>query len=152
MRFPTTCRIRAFPFVVWMRAVVGTARERKEIDMPQYLVAVYDQPDTRSRPAEEMADVIAAVGAVNQKAMDAGIFVFGGGLHDQSATTTVDRRSGKAEFTDGPYLETKEYLGGFWVIDVPDLDAALSWASEAAAACQQPLEVRPFMEEPPQGS
>jgi hypothetical protein len=135
-----------------MRAVVGTARERKEIDMPQYLVAVYDQPDTRSRPAEEMADVITAVGVVNQKAMDAGIFVFAGGLHDQSATTTVDRRSGKPEFTDGPYLETKEYLGGFWVIDVPDLDAALSWASEAAAACQQPVEVRPFMEEPPQSS
>jgi hypothetical protein len=135
-----------------MRAVVGTARERKEIDMPQYLVAVYDQPDTRSRPAAEMSEIIAAVGAVNQKAMDAGIFVFAGGLHDQGATTTIDARSGTPELTDGPYLETKEYLGGFWVIDVPDLDAALNWASEAATACQQPVEVRPFMEEPPEGS
>jgi hypothetical protein len=135
-----------------MWAVVGTARKRKEIDMPQYLVAVYDQPDTRSRPAAEMGEVYAAVDAVNQKAMDAGIFVFAGGLHDQSATTTVDARGGKPEFTDGPYLETKEYLGGFWVIDVPDLDAALNWASEAAAACQQPVEVRPFMAEPPQSA
>lgn len=50
------------------------------------------------------------------------------------------------------YLESKEYLGGFWVIDVPDLDAALGWAREAAVACRQPLEVRPFMEEPPQGA
>lgn len=120
--------------------------------MPQYLIAVYDQPETRSRPAEEMAEIVAAVGAVNQRAMDAGIFVFAGGLHDQGMTTTVDARGGKPELSDGPYLETKEYLGGFWVIDVADLDAALEWAREAAAACRQPLEVRPFMEEPPQGA
>lgn len=119
--------------------------------MPQYLVAVYDQPETRSRPTEEMAPIYADVEAVNKKAIADGIFVFAGGLHDQSATTTVDPRSGKAQITDGPYLETKEYLGGFWVIDVPDLDAALEWARQAALACRQPLEVRPFMEEPPQG-
>jgi len=99
-----------------------------------------------------MGPIVAAVGAVNTKAMESGIFVFAGGLHEQSASTTVDARSGKVEFTDGPYLETKEYLGGFWVIDVPDLDAALEWASEAAVACQAPLEVRPFMEQPPEGS
>jgi hypothetical protein len=84
--------------------------------------------------------------------MDAGVFVFAGGLHDQSATTTVDARSGKPQVTDGPYLETKEYIGGFWVIEAADLDTALDWAREASVACRQPLEVRPFMEEPPQGS
>lgn len=120
--------------------------------MPQYLIAVYDQPETRSRPAEQMAEIVADVGAVNQKAMDAGIFVFAGGLHDQSATTTVDARAGKAELSDGPYIETKEYLGGFWVIEVADLDAALEFAREAAIACRQPLEVRPFMEQPPEGA
>lgn len=120
--------------------------------MPQYLVAVYDQPDTRSRPPEEMAPIFAAVDAVNQKAIDDGIFVFAGGLHPQAATTTVDARGGTAQVTDGPYLETKEYLGGLWVIEVPDLDTALSWARQAAVACRQPLEVRPFMEAPPQGS
>jgi hypothetical protein len=120
--------------------------------MPQYLVAVYDQPETRSRPADEMAEMYAAVGAVNEKAVQSGIFVFAGGLADQTATTTVNPRGGKPEVTDGPYLETKEYLGGLWIIQVPDLDAALEWAREAAVACQQPLEVRPFMEEPPQGS
>ena len=118
--------------------------------MPQYLVAVYDQPDTRSRTPEEMAPIYADVDAVNQKAMEDGIFVFGCGLHDQTATTTVDPRGGKPQVTDGPYLETKEYLGGFWVIKVPDLDAALDWAREASSACRQPLEVRPLMEEPAQ--
>jgi hypothetical protein len=124
----------------------------KETEMPQYLIAVYDQPETRSRPAAEMTEIIADVGAVNQKLMDAGAFVFAGGLHDQSATTVVDARSGKPELTDGPYLETKEFLGGFWVIEAPDLDGALDWARAAALACRQPLEVRPFMEEPPEGS
>jgi hypothetical protein len=120
--------------------------------MPQYLVAVYDQADTRSRPAEEMAEIVSRVDVVNQKAMEAGIFVFAGGLHDKDATTTLIPSGGKVEVTDGPYLETKEYLGGFWVIEVPDLDAALAWGREAAAACGQPVELRPFMAEPPQGS
>jgi len=120
--------------------------------MPQYLVAVYDQPESRSRPAAEMAEIVADVEIVNNKAMEDGIFVFAGGLHDQSATTTVDPRGGKVQVTDGPYLETKEYLGGFWVIEAPDLDAALAWAGDAAVACRQPLEVRPFMDMPPEGS
>lgn len=120
--------------------------------MSTYLVAVYSGSESRSRPAETMDKMYAAVGAVNQKAKDDGIFVFAGGLHDQSATTTVDPRSGRPEITDGPYLESKEYLGGFWLIDVPDLDAALAFAREAAVACGEPLEVRPFMEEPPAGS
>jgi hypothetical protein len=117
--------------------------------MPQYLIAVYDRPETRSRPAEETGPIYAAVDVVNKKAMDDGIFVFAGGLHDQSATTTVIAHDGKPDVTDGPFLESKEYLGGFWVIDVADLDAALAFAREAAVACQAPLEVRPFMEEPP---
>jgi len=120
--------------------------------MSQYLIAVYDQPGTRTRSAEVMQPIVEAVGAVNQKAMAAGVFVFAGGLHEQASTTTVDARGGEPVLTDGPYLETKEYLGGFWVIDVPDLDAALGWAKEMSVACQQPLEVRPFMEEPPQGA
>jgi hypothetical protein len=140
------------PFVVGMRAVIRTAPIAKESHMPQYLVAVYDQPETRSRPAAEMAEIIADVGAVNQKAMDDGVFVFAGGLQDKSAATTVDARSGEPVLTDGPYLESKEYLGGFWVIEVADLDAAIGWAREAAVACRQPLEVRAFMEAPPEGS
>jgi hypothetical protein len=117
--------------------------------MPQYLVSVYDQPDSRSRSAEEMAPIVADVGAVNEKAVADGIFVFAGGLHDRTAATVIDARGGTPQVTDGPYLETKEYLGGFWVIEVPDLDAALEFSRAAAVACRQPVEVRPFMEEPP---
>jgi hypothetical protein len=120
--------------------------------MSQYLIAVHNGPDTRNRPAGEMAEIVAAVGAVNQKAMDDGIFIFAGGLHDQSATTTVDPRSGKPELIDGPYVESKEYMGGFWVIEVPDLDAALEFSREAALACREVLELRPFMEGPPEGA
>src|SRR5579863_3852451 len=118
--------------------------------MSQYLIAVYDQPETRNRPAEEMTETYAAVDAVNKKAMEDGIWVFAGGLHDQTASTTIDARGGKPEITDGPYLESKEYIGGFWIIDVPDLDAALAFAREASVACRQPLELRPFMEQPPE--
>jgi hypothetical protein len=120
--------------------------------MSQYLIGVYNAPDTRSRPREEMTEIVAAVGEVNQQAMDAGSFVFAGGLHDQSATTTVHPNRGKPELSDGPYLESKEYLGGFWVIEVPDLDAALDFAREASVACREVLEVRPFMEGPPEGA
>jgi hypothetical protein len=117
--------------------------------MPQYLIAVYDEPGTRSRPAEVSEPIYAAVDVVNQKAIADGIFVFAGGLHEPSATTTLIAHDGKPELTDGPFLESKEYLGGFWIIEVPDLDAALAFAREAAVACQAPLEVRPFMEQPP---
>jgi hypothetical protein len=120
--------------------------------MSQYLIAVQNGPDTRNRPDAEMVEIRAAVGAVNQKAMDAGIFVFAGGLHDQSATTTVDPRSGTPELTDGPYLESKEYMGGFWIVEVPDLDAALDFSREAAVACREVLELRPFMANPGAGS
>jgi hypothetical protein len=120
--------------------------------MSQYLIAVYNGPDARSRPAAEMTEIVAAVDEVNQRTMDAGSFVFAGGLHDQGATTTVDPRGGKPELTDGPYLETKEYIGGFWVIEVSDLDAALDFAREASLACREVLEVRPFMDGPPEGA
>ncbi len=116
--------------------------------MPQYLVAVHNSPESRRRPLEVMEPIWAAVGEINEQAMADGIFVFAGGLHEPSATTTVDPRSGTPVISDGPYLETKEYMGGFWIIEVPDLDAALAWSQRAALACQEPLEVRPFMEGP----
>jgi hypothetical protein len=117
--------------------------------VPQYLISVYDQPDSRTRSAQEMAPIIADVTAVNDKARADGIFIFAGGLHEPETGTVIDARSGTPQVTDGPYLETKEYLGGFWVIEVADLDAALEFSRRAAVACRQPLEVRAFMEEPP---
>ena len=109
--------------------------------MAQYLLAVYygDQPLSK----EEFERCCVDVPAFHAKLEDAGAFVFHGGLPPESAT--VVRPSG-ADFliTDGPYTETKEHLGGFWVIDVADLDAALEWAKLAAVAHRRPVEVAPF--------
>ena len=109
--------------------------------MAQYLLALYY---TDQRPsAEEFQRLCVDVPALDAKMEDAGVFVFHGGLPPESAT--VVRQSG-ADFliTDGPYTETKEHLGGFWIIDVADLDAALEWAKQAAVACRRPVEVAPF--------
>jgi hypothetical protein len=74
--------------------------------------------------------------------------VFAGGLHPPSTATVVRAQDGKVVTTDGPYTETKEQMGGFWVIKAADLDGALDWAAKGAAACGAPVEVRPFQEEP----
>ncbi len=109
--------------------------------MAQYLLALYY--DDEKIPAHEFQRLCADVPALDAKMEDAGVFVFHGGLPPESAT--VVRQSGD-EFliTDGPYPETKEHLGGFWIIDVADLDAALEWAKLAAVACRRPVEVAPF--------
>jgi hypothetical protein len=110
--------------------------------MAQYLLALYYDDDEKI-PAQEFQRLCADVPALDAKMEDAGVFVFHGGLPPESAT--VVRQSGD-EFliTDGPYPETKEHLGGFWIIDVADLDAALEWAKLAAVACRRPVEVAPF--------
>jgi hypothetical protein len=112
--------------------------------MTQYLIATYDKPETRSTPLAQMQPIFKAVGALIDEAIETGIFVFAGGLHDQSASTVVDP---SGNVTDGPFLESKEYLGGFTVIDVPDLDAALAFARRMAAASHLSQEVRPFQSE-----
>jgi hypothetical protein len=110
--------------------------------MAQYLLAVrYGyQP-----AAEEFRQLCADVPALVAKMEEAGVFVFHGGLRSPETTATVVRQSG-ADFliTDGPYTETKEHLGGFWIIDVADLDAALDWARLATVAARVPVEVTPF--------
>lgn len=116
--------------------------------MTQYLIAVVGEPDYGTLQPEEMQQIMTDVDAVVAEARSAGVFVFGGGLHGPEATTVVDARSGAPVVTDGPYAETKEQMGGFSIIDVPDLDAALAWAGRLSAACRCPQEVRPFMDEP----
>ncbi|MGF1665063.1 MAG: YciI family protein [Acidimicrobiia bacterium] len=87
------------------------------------------------------------VDVINNKMRDAGVWVFAGGLHEPSTATVVRAENGQVVMTDGPFIEAKEHLGGFWVIEAPDLDAALAWAAEASAACQGAVEVRPFQGE-----
>lgn len=116
--------------------------------MTQYLLSVHSGPDDYARSLEEMQPVFEAVDAYNQKARDAGIWVFAGGLQPGDLATVVDNTGAEPILTDGPYLETKEWIGGFWVFELPDLDAALQWATEASQACGGPVEVRPFQAEP----
>ncbi|HUC24475.1 MAG TPA: YciI family protein [Streptosporangiaceae bacterium] len=113
--------------------------------MTQYLLAVHHASAGPDLPPEEWRQSFADVDAFNEKLTDAGAFVFTGGLLPDSAT--VVRQSG-SDFliTDGPYAETKEHLGGFWVISAADLDAALEWAKLATVACRMPIEVSPFDE------
>ena len=93
--------------------------------------------------------VYAAVDRFNQKLQDEGHWVFAGGLHPADVATVVDgTQGGDPILTDGPFAEAKEHLGGFWVIEAPDLDAAVALAAEGSAACQGPVEVRPFQDDP----
>jgi hypothetical protein len=91
--------------------------------------------------------VFEAVDRFNQKVRDAGAWVFAGGLTPVQQATTVDNTGDAPIVSDGPYAESKEYLGGFWVIQAADLDEALQWAKEGSAACRGKVEVRPFQGE-----
>ena len=116
--------------------------------MPQYLLSVHGPDEQYDTPLEDMQAAFEAVGAFNEKITANGQWVFGGGLERPSSATVVDNTAGQNLVTDGPYLEGKEWIGGFWVIEVPDLDAALALAAEASQACQGKVEVRPFQAEP----
>ena len=91
-----------------------------------------------------MQQMFKDVDAFNQKVTEAGIWVFGGGLETPDTATVVDGRSDDVTTTDGPFSEAKEQIGGFWVLEAPDLDAALKLAAEASNACRGRVEVRPF--------
>lgn len=93
---------------------------------------------------EEMEAAYAATGAFNERIVAEGHWVFGGGLEEVATATVVDGRGERPVTTDGPYLESKEYLGGFWVVEAPDLDVALRLAAEGSKACGAKVEVRPF--------
>jgi hypothetical protein len=114
--------------------------------MKQYLLSVYS-PEGGSPPAEVLAKIMQDVDALNQEIKAAGSWVFAGGLHPSSTATVVRLNDADMLVTDGPFVEGKEHIGGFWVIKAPDLDAALEWGRKAARACAVPIEVRPFQEE-----
>ncbi len=114
--------------------------------MPQYLLAVHYRADGLELSPEDQQRSFAQVDLVNQEMQAAGIWVFAGGLFPPDVATVVDNTGAELITTDGPYAETKEQLGGFWVLELPDLDAALGWAGRASAACLGPVEVRPFQD------
>jgi hypothetical protein len=116
--------------------------------MTQYLLAVHHSPAAPPPPPEDMQTAFRQVDQFNEELKAAGAWVFGGGLHAPEIATVVRVEAGEAIITDGPFAETKEQLGGFWIITAPDLDAALEWAAKGSAACMGPVEVRPFQDEP----
>jgi hypothetical protein len=116
--------------------------------MTHYLMSVHGPAEygefANYGSREEMEAAFAATGAFNEQLRADGYWVFAGGLQSPTTATVVDGQGDATVITDGPYLETKEMLGGFWVIDAPDLDVALRLAAAASKACRAKVEVRPF--------
>jgi hypothetical protein len=114
--------------------------------MNQYLLSVYDVEDEAGRPtAEEMRAFMGRVIALEEEMDRAGAFVFGGALHGADAASVVRGGTGLDKVTtDAPFVEAKEHIGGFYVINAEDLDAALAWAAKVVEAIDHDIEVRPF--------
>ena len=114
--------------------------------MKQYLLSVY-QPEGDPPPPDELNAIMQRVHALEAELKAAGVWVFSGGLHAPSTATVVRVKDGDVITTDGPYVEGKEHIGGFTIIEAPDLDAALEWGRKAARAITLPIEVRPFRDQ-----
>jgi hypothetical protein len=115
--------------------------------MTEYLLSVHHSEGDVFPEGEEMQRMFDDVGRFNEKLRSEGAWVFAGGLTPVESATTVDATGDQVMIVDGPFAESKEYLGGFWIIEAPDLDAALKWATEGSAACRGKVEVRPFQSE-----
>ena len=109
----------------------------------QYLVSVINDADDLAT-SEEMA----AIDVFNDRLQAEGHWVFAGGLGSPSSATVIDNRGGETMITDGPFLESKEHIVGFWIMEAADLDVALRLAAEGSKACNRKVEVRPFLAEP----
>lgn len=116
--------------------------------MKQYLLSVHVDEDSPVPAGQDIQTLYAQVDKVNAELQSSGAWVFGGGLLPSASATVVRVEGGATTMTDGPFAETKEQLGGFWVIRCADLDQALAWAEKCAAACMGPIEVRPFEDLP----
>ena len=115
--------------------------------MPRYLVAIH-LPDDYD-PSRESEGVVRDVSSLNQEMIAAGVRTFVGGLEPAGKAKSIRARTdGQVLVTDGPYIESKEHVGGFWILDTADLDEALAWGRRAARACRAPVEVRAIFQKP----
>jgi hypothetical protein len=110
--------------------------------MAQYLFSVLHHTANSGTAAEQVE-----IDAFNEQLKADGHWVFAGGLASPGTATVVDARDGEPVFSDGPYVETKEFIAGFWIIDAPDLDVALRLAAQGSKACNRRVELRPFLGE-----
>jgi len=119
--------------------------------MAQYMLSVHHDGTEGfdSMTPEQLQPIFDAVDAFNSKLQANGKWVFAGGLEPIESATTVDNTLGQALVTDGPFSESKEFLGGFWIIEAADRDEALALAIEGSAACAARVEMRTFQPEPP---
>ncbi|MFJ5957468.1 YciI family protein [Paenarthrobacter sp. NPDC092416] len=111
--------------------------------MTYYMLNIY-QPDGTIPPPEQLDRIMSDVETLNDEIKSAGSWVFTGGMHPASDSTVLRPDNGTVLTTDGPFVEGKEHIGGFWVIQAEDLDAALNWGRKAATATTLPIEVRPL--------
>jgi hypothetical protein len=119
--------------------------------MSQYLLSVHSGAgpgDQQSMTPEEMRSFMGRIYALEAEMKASGTFVFTGRLHGPDATTVVRRSDGDLVMTDGPFVESKEHIAGFYIINADDLDAALAWAGKVVECINEPIEVRPFFEMP----
>ncbi|MBJ7608137.1 MAG: hypothetical protein JF887_01730 [Candidatus Dormibacteraeota bacterium] len=116
--------------------------------MAQYMVSVCHADNPDFAPGERER-TIRDVDALNEELQTSGAFVFAAGLHPSSTATTLRAKGSDVITTDGPFAEGAEHIGGFWIINTDDLDAALEWGQKAVRACAATIEVRPVAEEPP---
>jgi hypothetical protein len=114
--------------------------------MKQYLLSIY-QPDGEPPAPQVLDKIMRDVNAVRDEMKASGAWVFAGGLHAPSTATVVRVKDGDVLTTDGPFIEGKEHIGGFSVVNAPDLDAALEWGRKLARATTLPIEVRPFRDD-----
>jgi len=115
--------------------------------MTQYMLSVHHSPKYPPPPPDQMQIAFRQVDEFNTEVQAAGQWVFGCGLEAPDIATVVHAQDGETVITDGPFAESKEHLGGFWIVEAPDLDAALALAQRASAACMGPVEVRPLQPE-----
>lgn len=125
-----------------------TTTQREETAMPRYLLSVHTPAD--SAPAamteDEMRRGYEQIAALESEMTAANALVFSGRLTEPSSARVVRAQNGRPTVTDGPFLEAKEAIGGFYILDAPDLDAASGWAAKTSAAVGMPIEVRPFFD------
>jgi hypothetical protein len=114
--------------------------------MKQYLLSVCYPAGSTQPPADALQRIMRDVTAIHEEMQRAGVWVFGGGLHSPDSATVLRHQNGDIVTTDGPFIESKEQIGGITVLKAPDLDAALDWGRRLARAIGTPIEVRPFME------
>jgi hypothetical protein len=122
----------------------------RRITVTQYLLSVHSVDGAAGEPMtdEQMRQSYQQVMALQAEMQSAGAWVFGGRLHEPGTATVVRVSGGEMLTTDGPFAESREHLGGFYIVAAEDLDAALAWASKTSAIIGAPIEVRPFMDEP----